>query len=368
MTPFRDATGGPITTVIPMTDQTRIGEARRFAITLGDGGDETAVGRVAIVTTELATNLIRHAKDGAMLLRRVAGAERSFDSIEVVAIDRGPGIADVSRSLRDGFSTHGTPGTGLGAVSRLTERFDIYSLPGKGTIVSCQIPLADNQRARDAANGDPIDVGVTCVPMGHEVACGDGWCTHLGQSGTILAMVVDGLGHGPQAAQAADAAKEAFRQAVQRHVTPAEIVQLAHLALRPTRGAALAVAEIDVARGTVHYAGIGNISGAIIGVGRTQNLVSLNGIAGHQVGRIREFAYEWTDGATLFMHSDGIATRWTLDEYPGLSSRHPSMRAAVIWREFSRGRDDATVLAVRPHTPQTVSSGHSVSAPPMEVL
>jgi hypothetical protein len=107
------------------------------------------------------------------------------------------------------------------------------------------------------------------------------------------------------------------------------------------------VAEL-VADGTsVRYAGIGNISATIVAHGASRSLVSHNGIAGHEMRKIQEFSYDWTPDALLVMHSDGLSGRWDLGRYPGLSNRDPSVVAGVLYRDFSRGRDDALIVVIR---------------------
>jgi serine phosphatase RsbU (regulator of sigma subunit) len=157
--------------------------------------------------------------------------------------------------------------------------------------------------------------------------------------------VVDGLGHGWQAAEAAHEALRIFRKGT--HLRPGILLESAHQALRSTRGAAMAIAEIDRDQGIVRYAGVGNISGAVIAGGTRSNMVSHNGIVGHQARKFQEFLYKWPPGALLVMHSDGLGTQWKLDEYAGLAQRDPSVISAVLYRDFTRGRDDVTVLAAR---------------------
>jgi hypothetical protein len=120
-----------------------------------------------------------------------------------------------------------------------------------------------------------------------------------------------------------------------------------HAGLRPTRGAAVAVAELVPSERAVRFAGLGNISGAIAGPTDAHSFVSHNGIAGHEMRKIQEFTYQWPVGSLLVMHSDGVSARWDLGRYPGLASRHPSVVAGVLYRDYSRGRDDALVVVVR---------------------
>ena len=121
----------------------------------------------------------------------------------------------------------------------------------------------------------------------------------------------------------------------------------AHEPMRGTRGAAVAIASLDPASLRLDFAGVGNISAAVLSPQGVQRMVSMNGTLGHQLHRIQPFAYTWSPEALLVMCSDGLVTQWRVDVYPGLSAHHPSVVAGVLYRDFCRGRDDATVLVAR---------------------
>jgi len=317
-----------------------VAEARRgvtgFARIIGFS--ESDIGRVALVVTEAATNLVKHTPQGQVLAR--AFDRDGVAAIEVLVLDQGPGITNVGESLRDGYSTAGSPGTGLGAIKRLSDEFDIYSTPGKGSALVSQL------WSRKPASGirpTPLGIGAVCLPQPGEVACGDAWAVEW-RGGHCVILVADGLGHGPDAAAAARAAVNALR--THPELAPAALVEFAHGALRSTRGAALAVAEIDLAN-EVRYAGIGNISGITLAPGGARHMVSHPGIVGHEVRKVQEFVYPWSEDSLLVMHSDGLATHWNLDQYPGLAGRSPSLIAGVLYRDFARGRDDVTVVVAK---------------------
>jgi anti-sigma regulatory factor (Ser/Thr protein kinase) len=311
---------------------------RRAAVALGNaaGFDEEHQGRAALVATELATNLAKHAKRGEVVLRSLTASEGS--GIEILALDRGPGIADLARCLQDGFSTTGTAGAGLGAIGRLSNLFDVSSVPNVGTAIVARI-ASKTESARPT-----MELGVVCLPMHGESVCGDGWTVESSPQRTAI-LSVDGLGHGLLAATAAHEAIRVFREA--RGTDPAEIIHSLHAALRPTRGGAAIVAVIDHANRVLRFAGIGNIAGVIIAMGRRQGLVSLSGTLGHSVRKVQTFEYAWPVGATLVLHSDGLGSQWDLTRYPGLAARHPALAAGVLYRDFRRERDDVTVLVVR---------------------
>jgi anti-sigma regulatory factor (Ser/Thr protein kinase) len=324
---------------IPVSDPSAAGEVRRSAVALAAAGgfDEERQGRVALVATETATNLAKHTRDGEVIVRSLSPAEGG--GIELLALDRGPGIADLARCLHDGFSTTGTAGAGLGAIRRLSDVFDITSTPGVGTALVARI-RGETPKLPPAE----IELGSVCLPTAGEEACGDGWALEAKLNRTEL-LVVDGLGHGLLAATAAREAVRVFQQTAAR--APDEIVQALHAALRPTRGGAAAVVVIDHAARALCFAGIGNIVGTVLALERRQGLVSLSGTLGHSVRRIQTFEYAWPPGATLVLHSDGLSSQWDLGRYSGLSARHPALVAGVLYRDGRRERDDVTVIVAR---------------------
>jgi anti-sigma regulatory factor (Ser/Thr protein kinase) len=324
-------------TSVSISDASGVGEVRRAASTyasrLGFGQVERE--HVAIVATEAASNVVKHAQRGEVVLRPIARG--GAVGLELLVLDKGPGMSDVARCMTDGFSTGGSPGTGLGAISRLSATLEIHSVVGTGTALLAQVWSAEPDE--DASVG----AGAVCLPKHGEEMCGDAWILAEGDGRAVL-MIADGLGHGPMAAEAANAALAVFRKEAAR--SPAEIVGAAHGALRSTRGAAVAVAEVDFVSRSVRYAGVGNISGAVVTLEATRQMVSHNGTIGHDARRIQEFTYPFPASARLVMHSDGLATHWRMDRYPGLLQRHPSLVAGILYRDFTRGRDDVTVAVL----------------------
>jgi anti-sigma regulatory factor (Ser/Thr protein kinase) len=319
--------------VLPVHDASHIGTARRTAAGEAErlGADEERTGKVALVVTELATNLVRHGGGGEILLRPL---NESAAALELVALDRGRGMASVEHALTDGVSSGGTRGTGLGAVRRIADHCEIFSAPGVGTAVLARCRLV----AGGPVAAVPI-AGLSIAKPG-ETACGDDWSWHAGTGGWSV-MVADGLGHGPDAAVASAAAVRIFQQQSGRPA--ADILAAAHAALRHTRGAALGIAEL---RGPeLAFTGVGNIGGVILSPAGSRSLVSHAGIVGHECRKIQTFSYPWSKGSVLVLFSDGLQTRWTLDRYPALRLRDPALLAAVLYRDFARGRDDVTVVA-----------------------
>lgn len=329
---------------IPVYEDSQPGSARREAARIAglQGMSENDIGRVSVVVTEAAKNLVKHGKGGELLLH--GWAENGALGVDLLALDKGKGMSNLAECMRDGFSTSGTPGTGLGAIQRMSDQFEIYSQPNAGTVLYSRI-----EAGRPAPKTEPgrLAIGVLVVPVIGEDRCGDSWAQRLSPSHSML-MVVDGLGHGAGAAEAADEAVAAFHRVSSEN--PLDVLDEAHHSLRKTRGAAMAVASIDHNTRKVRYAGVGNISATIVGPEKSQSMVSQNGIVGHSAARMQDFTYDWPAGSVLAMYSDGISSHWSLAKYPGLQTRLPLLAAGVIYRDHSRRRDDATVLIARERT------------------
>jgi anti-sigma regulatory factor (Ser/Thr protein kinase) len=314
------------------------------------GVAEGRIGEVAIVVTELATNLLKHAGGGHILADRCS--DGNGVGLEILALDRGRGMPDVRRCMGDGYSTSGSPGTGLGAVERLADDVRIYSRPGLGSVIMARFlhDMAGTPPPRSGIgpghDGHRTLFGAAVAPYPGEQVCGDRWVFSETAQGRTL-LVVDGAGHGIEAARAADTAAQIFAE----HAAASciELVERMHRALAPTRGAAVAIARIDEAAGTVRYVGVGNICGVLVTGDQVRHMVSHNGTAGHVAPRIREFTYDFTADPLVILHSDGLTSRWELATYPGLVSQHPSLVAGVLLRDHRRARDDASVVAMRAH-------------------
>jgi anti-sigma regulatory factor (Ser/Thr protein kinase) len=330
-------------TSVPVVESSQVAEARRAAMSCATelGFDGTASGRAGLVATELATNLIKHGQGGELLVT-ASRQNGEVPVIDLLALDSGPGMADWRACLRDGYSTSGSPGTGLGAIMRASHVFDVYSVPARGTAVFAQV---GGKPPQEAANPNAMVLSAVSVPVPGERECGDGWAA-VSEPGLLRLLIVDGLGHGVSAAEASRAAVDIFVSAP-REASAAALTRM-HLGLKHTRGAAAVVVEIDERQSVVHYCGIGNISGVIVSAGESRHMVSHNGTLGHDARRIQEFTYPWPADALMLIHSDGVSTHWRFDDYPGLSVRHPALLAGTLYRDFRRRRDDSTIVVVGP--------------------
>lgn len=327
---------------IRVNEKSNIGELRRQCVSLCHkcGLSETETGNATIVVSELGTNLVRHVTSGGEVVIRALGPAEG-NGVEIISLDKGPGIYDLDKVLAGGFSTAGGMGEGLSAVQRLSSEFDVYTQPGRGTaILSRLIP----QEYLNKNSLSPYQTGIICLPKINEEVSGDNWATKV-LGDRVLFMVADGLGHGLGAATAANAAAAVFHKNAGGHTQ--EIIAAIHLGLSHTRGAAVAIAEINLLEHTLSFTGIGNVAARILQGKDNKHLVSHNGTAGLEARKIQEFKYPWQTGNTLVMSSDGLRTHWELSSYVGILNHHPALIAGLLYRDYTRGNDDVTVLVTR---------------------
>ncbi|MFJ1755511.1 SpoIIE family protein phosphatase [Kitasatospora sp. NPDC088134] len=360
------------------------GAARQLAHRIGLLPERA--GEVALAVSEAATNLRRHAVDGAMVLRVVRTDTEA--ALEFVTVDSGPGMADVPAALADGYSSGPTLGIGLGAVARLADAFDLHSLPGRGTVLTARFWNRTPAGRAAAAAGEPVAAGLT-RPMSGQELCGDAWAVRpvlaggpvtapvpppapavaggrfdwsvltdraprhplspgpRDPSGGFVLMLCDGLGHGPLAARAASDAVAAFHRCATDR--PDQVLAELHRALRSGRGGAVAVALVEPAAARLTFCGVGNVSAFVVdpAAGTRRSLPSAPGIVGHQLPTPHTVRQELPPGSAVVLHSDGLTDRWRGSDVPGLFAHRPVTAAALLLREAGVRRDDAGVVVAK---------------------
>ncbi|MBW8088116.1 SpoIIE family protein phosphatase [Streptomyces hygroscopicus] len=291
--------------------------------------------QAAVIASELATNLNKHASDGTLYVQPLPLGH----GVEILAADRGPGMQDPERCLADGYTTTGTLGVGLGAVSRMATHFTLRSADGPepGTWVCAR--LAPPGERRPEWQG----VGSVCLPAEGEEECGDARAIVDTDSGRT-AVVLDGLGHGRLAAEAAQAALRTFHAGPDRPLP--EVLARMNQALRHTRGAAVGLLRLHPDR--ADYCGIGNIRALALSPGGVSHrLTGQPGVVGWGMPTPRVHGFPLPRGATAVLHSDGVDARWALDPPPFVLRLPPPLLSAALAHGHRRVRDDATVLAAR---------------------
>jgi anti-sigma regulatory factor (Ser/Thr protein kinase) len=308
----------------------------------------------ALIATELATNLARHARDGQLVASATEPGPAAW--VQLAALDTGPGIPDVDAAMADGYSTANSLGGGLGACRRAAGVFDLYTAPGAGTTIIARIgpgsPTTPTTHVR---------VGGILSARPGERESGDAWGV-LWRAGTITVVIMDGLGHGPEAAEAAANGLHELAVPAGTDDPPALLGRLDRR-LAGGRGAVAAVARMSSDEFT--FSGIGNI-GARLGPNgapagraahsaRTHGLVSSMGTLGlGQRLRPQAFVAPWREHSLFAAHTDGVRSSWDLSRYPGVTRHDPAVMAALIWRDAATRGDDAAVVvtaaATRPRT------------------
>ena len=320
---------------VAVSDASSVGEVRRTAQSMAQRLklDETRSGELALLATEASRNTLIHGGGGQVILVGIKSGERQL--VRILAMDNGRGIPNLAEAMSDGYSTAGTMGGGLGAMKRIATRFEIFT-GAAGTIVLSELG--------NSASNEKLQIAGMAVPYPGERVCGDEWFSFQ-EPDRVSVLLVDGLGHGFGAAEAAREAVAEFQQ--RSSLAPGEILSHVHDALRKTRGAVAGIAEIRPRENRIIYAGVGNISAVVLSGGGSQSLVSHNGTLGMTVPRIQEFRSEWPSDALLILHSDGLHSKWDLSPYPGLLARHPAVIGGALLRDFRRQRDDASVVVVK---------------------
>jgi anti-sigma regulatory factor (Ser/Thr protein kinase) len=302
---------------------------------------EVDTGKIDIIVSELTSNLIKHAGGGELFYRITVPS--SGPTFEILCIDKGPGIADPQTALRDGISTTKTLGEGLGALSRLSTLFQVFSIRQWGTVLYSRVG-PENKRSDLAKQGFELDVKTLCVPKFHEEVCGDGYkvvntLTH------IKILFGDGLGHGPFAKEAIDTAERSFSETEENE--PVHILREMHEKVRRTRGLVASVAVIDKSTQKWSICGVGNISARLYTGIEYRNYMSYNGTVGLNIPKsMNSTSIAVERNQHLIMCSDGITSRWGLS-YPSILKNDTTLMAGAIFKDFDRGTDDSSILIAK---------------------
>lgn len=341
---------------IEIKDAAQVGAARRvihgFASRIGF--EENQLAEIDIVVQEIGTNAVSYAASGGWL--HFTTPLTILPGIELFYWDTGPVIYDLDRAVRDGISTGGSLGAGLGAIRRLMDEFDVYST----VRTTARLSLAEQRRtnhgtallsrkwlgARDEQpqTARTARIGAWSRPRPNETDNGDAYFIRTRNERTLYA-VVDGLGHGSGAKKASDVALDSLDE--WRGEPLEQVIQAAHEALRATRGAVMSVVMIDAEAHSFECAGVGNVMVRVFNAPERIAPIPTNGTLGARLGQIRVWKYKWVEGATCVMASDGVSASWEMDLYPGLLNRSPQLMAGVLMRDYGRTSDDATVLVIK---------------------
>jgi anti-sigma regulatory factor (Ser/Thr protein kinase) len=298
------------------------------------------VAEIDIIVSELCSNLIKHAGSGELLYRMFE--EEGTNCVEMVALDKGHGMADATKMVKDGISTSNTLGHGLGSIQRLSDRFQIYSIVGFGTVVYASVGRRKVKHGDGLPPPEKCQIKCICVPKPREKACGDGYAIKRNEN-SVQILLGDGLGHGEFAQQAVESAAEYFRKCTEGD--PVDILRGMHEHVRRSRGLVATIAVADMRQGEWKICGVGNISTRILNGIESRNHMSYNGTIGHNIPRtMTSSTYRIEKNQRLIMVSDGLRTRWEITRYPGILRFDNIILASMLYRDFTRSVDDSSVL------------------------
>lgn len=326
----------------PVTDRSYMAvlkrEVRLLATRLGFSTKK--VNEIDIIVAELSSNLVKYTKTGEVLVKSLSSGDKA--GLELISLDNGPGMADPNRMMVDGVSTGGSLGQGLGAIQRLANTFQLYSVVGRGTVGLVRV-FQKSIQAED--NVQKSIVRALVVPKPGETVCGDGFFCKLTPT-SLKVFLGDGLGHGMLAHQAV---QQAIRTMAQQHDTsPAGWLTAVHRAAIGTRGLVATGAVFDFTSRKWKLCGVGNIRTQLSGQQQTKTYLASNGILGYNLPRVlmdQEMSYE--PGQCLVMASDGLQTRWSPARYPHIGRYDPIVLAAALYKEHARRTDDMSVVVAR---------------------
>lgn len=297
------------------------------------------IGKLQIVVAELVSNLLKFGERNRELLWKIVWY-KGERGIEIIGLDKGPGIGSVSQALEDGFSTSGTAGEGLGAIQRQSDFFELYSQPGQGTVVLSRFFV--NEKFDE--KGEPMNFAALSVAKLNEEYCGDGYYIEYEPEKQVFnILLLDGLGHGEGAHEAAQAAIEAYK--VLPNDSQSLLLKGIHQQIKKTRGAVAMALKYDYTTEILSYCGVGNINGRTLSYQTVKNFFSYNGIVGHVMSsRVQDQEMKWERGSLLVLYSDGIISRWDTSKYYQIQKYDPTILAACLYRDYSRGNDDITLI------------------------
>jgi anti-sigma regulatory factor (Ser/Thr protein kinase)/serine/threonine protein phosphatase PrpC len=339
---------------LPIDDESDVGTCRRKGTSLAMqmGFNEVKSGEIAIVISELVTNVLQHGGGkGRIVIYQIEDQEKQ-KAIEIWCCDAGDGIANIQQSLQDGFTEKNSLGIGMGTIRRFSDEMEI------NPEIS---PLLKESLYSDAHNyGHCIRIlkrlpGKKWIGMNRKLTVGAASRCHAGEtlngdaflvihlSATLtVAAVIDGLGHGKEANLASELIKENIL--LNPDLPPDNLISHIHNSVRGTRGAVMSVARINTETNKLSFSGIGNIESFVVTNKKKKTLLSFGGIVGHNIRTPKIFEYDFEPGDVLCMFSDGITTRWKSEDIDW--GAPPQKNTELIINEYSRINDDATILII----------------------
>lgn len=334
---------------IKISNQSDIGLCRRKGVSFAKkiGFDDVKSGEIAIIITEMITNVIKHGGGkGLFTMSKISGKTNSA-GIELICCDHGSGISDFNNAIKDGYSQKNSLGLGLGAIRRLSDEIEVNPAYIENTEEKqynyCIRTRKWMQEKKYRVPNKKLEHGALSRPKPGETLNGDDYVFLNISEDVSIGAVIDGLGHGKEAHLASSLAKETI---IKHAELPLDlIIKKTHDSIKGTRGVTLGIIKIDTQNNKIFFSGIGNIEGNILSKEGKKNLLSYGGILGHNIRTPRIFEFTYNKGDIVYMFSDGITARWDYRDIDWTLS--PQKNTEYIFNKFSRLNDDATILIIR---------------------
>jgi anti-sigma regulatory factor (Ser/Thr protein kinase) len=292
---------------------------------------------IMLVAAELGSNNIKHAGGrGLIQLWQQPGPV-----LDILSLDYGPGIDDITRAEQDGYSTSNTFGKGLGAIRRLSDESYFYTqhrsaspVPKwSGTVFLARFHIG---AARSAMLGN--EVGLFSRSLSDTRHNGDRIYLQK-KEGRLCWLHLDGLGHGAEAQNAtANLGKH-----VEHHTDLGAILDAVDRQLMSTRGAVAAVCEIDTVRHGYQLHGVGDMHARIYEQDEMQHFAFAPGILGREHRATAPMRGKLGKRAVVVTASDGIRRNWDTGNFVGLFNQHPQLIAYTLGNIMGRISDDQSI-------------------------
>ncbi len=301
-----------------------------------------------LVASELVSNQVKHA--GGRGLIQVW--QQPGPTLDILALDFGPGITNLSQAEEDGYSSANTLGKGLGSIRRLSDESFVYtqrdnsgkSKKWSGTVFLSRFrpggKKTDLGQAASAAGDCPaaLEIGLFSRSLSDDRYNGDR--IYLQKTGDTLRWLhLDGLGHGEQA----QAATANLASHLSHCDTPSAVLAAVDRQLKGTRGAVAIIGELGLTGKALNILGVGDMHAHVMDNEEMHNLSFAPGVLGKEHKNPAQFRFAFGKRCLMISASDGIRRNWDVSNFPGLFHQHPQLIAYTLGNIMGRISDDQSL-------------------------